>query len=56
MEDSTELGMCVTMTIWMLDVKPGGFGVFGWEHPFIITQTGNRPLVKKHLKEEVWVI
>jgi len=56
MEESTEVGNCLTATIWFYDVKPGGLGVFGWEHPFMITKTGNQPLAEKHLDEETWII
>ena len=56
MDEATEAGHCVTMTIWLFDVKPGGLGIFAWEHPFIVTEKGNQPLVEEHLEEEIWVI
>ena len=56
MPDRTEVGLAITMTCWIYDVGPGGMGVFSWEHPFIVTETGNRPLVPEHLREEVWII
>jgi len=56
LKECTEARMCITMTTWLYDLKPGGLGVFSWEHPFITTESGNRPLVGSHLEEETWVI
>jgi len=54
MKERTEAGMCIMMGCWLYDVGPGGMGVFSWEHPFIVTETGNRPL--DHLRDEMWVV
>lgn len=56
LENSTEAGQCVTMTNWWWDAKPGGIGVFAWEHPFMITKAGNQPLAKRYLEWETQVI
>jgi len=54
MKERTEAGMCIMMGCWLYDVGPSGMGVFSWEHPFIVTETGNRPL--DHLRDEMWVV
>ncbi len=56
MPECVEPGLSITMSCWIYDVGPGGMGLFSWGHPFIVTETGNRPLVPEHLREEVWII
>ena len=54
MSERTEAGMCIMLGCWLYDVGPNGMGVFSWEHPFVVTETGGRPL--PHLRDEMWVI
>jgi len=54
-KDKIEPGMVITIEIWIYDVGARGMGVFPFEHGFVITKRGNRPLVPVE-DEMMWVI
>jgi Xaa-Pro aminopeptidase len=54
-EDVIKPGMVFCLQSWIYDVGEGGMGVLGYEHEFVVTDKGSRPLVP--LEDELlWVI
>ncbi len=54
-DDILKPGMVFTAVAWTYDVKPGGLGILGFEHEFVVTESGNAPIVPFE-DELLWVI
>jgi Xaa-Pro aminopeptidase len=54
-EDLIKPGMVFCLQSWMYDVKPGGLGVIGYEHEFVVTDSGNYPIVPFE-DELLWIV
>lgn len=50
-----EPGNLFSFQSWMYDVGPGGLGVLGYEHEFLVTEKGCRPIVPME-DDLLWVI
>ena len=44
-QDILKPGMVFTVVAWSYDIKPGGLGILGFEHEFVVTESGNKPIV-----------
>ena len=54
-QEIMEPGNIFSFQSWLYDVKPGGMGVLGYEHEFLVTQKGCRPIVPLE-KNHLWTI
>jgi len=50
-----EPGNIFSFQSWIYDVGSGGMGVLGYEHEFLVTNKGSRPIVP-HEDELLWIV
>ncbi|MFW9801758.1 MAG: M24 family metallopeptidase [Candidatus Thorarchaeota archaeon] len=54
-KDILQPGMVFTVVAWSYDIVPDGLGILGFEHEFVVTESGNRPIVPFE-DELLWVL